>query len=139
LATALSHERFALEHTFNAWSTTARPAALVAFQHAVKELTFHRSELLDERFTLRYFTPKVNLRRSVIDVPAGSSLVHFGSGDRPLDPDTQCLEDSHGHASHSRTRSERLATVRVSPTMQPVAGRHVSQSMTHAQPTPYGE
>src|SRR4029078_1101865 len=50
LATALEQERLALEHTFDAWSTTAHPAANAnAFQHAAKELTFHRAELyLDE-------------------------------------------------------------------------------------------
>jgi hypothetical protein len=41
---AFEHERFALEHTFSAWSTSHRSWSLNEHQDAVKELEFHRAE-----------------------------------------------------------------------------------------------
>ncbi len=97
---AMTHERFALEHTFNAWLTTARPAAsVVAFQQAFKELHFHRTELmLDEAAAraLRCIYPERGAATLVVDVPVADALVHFGAGDVPLDPATQVLRSADG-------------------------------------------
>lgn len=99
-AQALHYERFALEHTFNAWSTTARPASsVVAFQHAHKELNFHRSELaLDEAVgrALRVMYPQGDGRTLVIDVPDKPVIIHLSAGDIPLDPATHVLCDAQG-------------------------------------------
>lgn len=108
LATALEQERLALEHTFDAWCTTARPAASGnAFQQAAKELTFHRAEMyLDEAIgtALRASTataPGV-IRHNpepllYVNMPAaGSYLVHFDAGDRRLDPAHSALIDQQG-------------------------------------------
>jgi alpha-mannosidase len=105
LETALEQERLALEHTFDAWSTTARPAASAnAFQQAAKELTFHRAELyLDEAIgtALRNLTaasdggPALYVYASA--PPAGVRIVHFDAGDLLLDPATAALEDDDGH------------------------------------------
>ncbi|MEO7911310.1 MAG: hypothetical protein ABIV47_16825 [Roseiflexaceae bacterium] len=103
LATALEQERLALEHTFDAWSTTAHPAASAnAFQHAAKELTFHRAEMyLDEAIGMA-------LRTLASRDPAGPQLyvyqpdrapsqtLHFDGGDRQLDPTQQVLRGTHG-------------------------------------------
>jgi hypothetical protein len=105
LATALEQERLALEHTFDAWSTTAHPAANAnAFQHAAKELTFHRAELyLDEAIgtALRALTAR-DLAGAQLYVyqPAGApaQTIHFDGGDRRLDPSQQDLRDAEGRA-----------------------------------------
>src|SRR5262249_30734159 len=83
LDTALEQEQLALEHTFDAWCMTARPAASVnAFQHAAKELTFHRAELyLDEAIgtALRSLTTASDLGPAlyVYTPSAGEYLTHF--------------------------------------------------------------
>lgn len=104
LAAALEHERLALEHTFDAWCTTAHPAASVnAFQHAAKELAFHRAELyLDEAagLALRALTerdptgPRLYLAGDDSDA---ARTIHFDSGDRQLDPAQHALRDAQGH------------------------------------------
>jgi hypothetical protein len=103
LATALEQERLALEHTFDAWSTTAHPAASAnAFQHAAKELTFHRAELyLDEAIgtALRALTPRDPAGAQLyVYQPAGApaQTIHFDGGDRQLDPSRQALHDAQG-------------------------------------------
>lgn len=100
LERAYGFERYALEHTFNAWSTTARPAAsVVAFQHAFKQLHFHRTDLaLDDAagHALRQLYAPTAFPQLVVDVIAGKQLVHFVAGDTPLDPATQVLVDETG-------------------------------------------
>jgi hypothetical protein len=105
LATALEQERLALEHTFDAWSTTAHPAANAnAFQHAAKELTFHRAEMyLDEAIgtALRALTPRDPLGAQLYAyLPDGApaQVLHFDGGDRQLDPSQQTLLDQQGRA-----------------------------------------
>ncbi len=92
LATALEQERLALEHTFDAWCTTERPAAVNnAFQQATKDLAFHRAELyLDEAVgaALRVLTAPVDSGQALYAVSAvrGNRLLHFDAGDLHLDP-----------------------------------------------------
>jgi hypothetical protein len=105
LATALEQERLALEHTFDAWSTTARPMALINdFQHIAKELTFHRTELyLDEAIgtALRALIPTTSdgpkLYVGAAHQQDGVRLVHFAAGDGRLDPMNQALVALDGH------------------------------------------
>lgn len=105
LATALEQERLALEHTFDAWSTTAHPAASAnAFQHAAKELTFHRAELyLDEAIgtALRALTTRDPAGAQLYayqleDAPA--QTLHFDGGDRRLDPEREELRATNGQS-----------------------------------------
>ena len=103
---ALEQERFALEHTFDAWSTTARPAAAANhFQQIAKEMTFHRAEM--------YYDEAIGaaLRASTASSPDGQARlyvraadgeadatrsVHFDGGDARLDPEAQELEAEDG-------------------------------------------
>jgi len=104
LETALEQERLALEHTFDAWCTTARPAASInAFQQAAKELTFHRAELyLDEAVgaALRAMIPTGADVQPQLYVygsePDEARVVHFDAGDQRLDPQAQTLVASTG-------------------------------------------
>jgi alpha-mannosidase len=104
LDAALEHERLALEHTFGAWSTSARPgSAAVDFQQAAKMLTFHRAELhLDEAIgaALRASTPASPagpLLYASAEIAGGETrLVHFDAGDLLLDPNTQQLVGDDG-------------------------------------------
>lgn len=94
---ALEQERFALEHTFNAWSSITKPdSSESAFQQAAKELYSHRAELyLDEAVgsALRVLTPAAHGKPALyFHVGAALStpgLAHFSQGDLPLDPDCQ--------------------------------------------------
>lgn len=102
LEAALAEERMALEHTFNAWSTTARPAAAISdFEHAAKSLTFHRAALsLDDALTmaLRAVTPPVATPRlfAHVDHADASRVLHFDAGDQHPDPETSVLADDAG-------------------------------------------
>ncbi|MFL5805165.1 MAG: hypothetical protein ACJ8CR_25925 [Roseiflexaceae bacterium] len=102
LDTALEQERLALEHTFNAWCTTAHPAASGnAFQQAAKDLAFHRAELyLDEAIgtALRNLTTASDLGPAlyVYTPSAGEYVMHFDTGDLKLDPARQVLVDERG-------------------------------------------
>jgi hypothetical protein len=104
LATALEQERLALEHTFDAWSTTAHPAASAnAFQLAAKELTFHRAEMyLDEATgaALRALTPRdpagARLYLYGADGAGSAPTIHFDGGDRQLDQARHALRDEQG-------------------------------------------
>jgi hypothetical protein len=72
---------------------------VVAFQHAHKELNFHRSELaLDEAAgrSLRVVYPQGDGQTLVIDAPDHAVLIHMAAGDIPLDATTQVLHDVHG-------------------------------------------
>ncbi len=104
LEMALEQERLALEHTFDAWCTTARPAAAInAFQQAAKELTFHRAELyLDEAIgtALRVMiplgvapAPLLRIHGTEMDE---ARVVHFDMGDLRLDPRSQVLVAADG-------------------------------------------
>ncbi len=92
---ALEQERLALEHTLNAWCTTARPAASGnAFQQAAKDLAFHRAELyLDEAIgtALRSLTAASDQGPALYmyTPSAGEYALHFDTGDLCLDPDNR--------------------------------------------------
>jgi hypothetical protein len=99
LDTAFESERLSLEHTFSAWSTTARPAAASNdFQEAAKALTFHRAELyLDEAIgaALRSLIPPAEeaprLYLHCAESQDATRLLHFDAGDLQLDPARQVL------------------------------------------------
>lgn len=104
LTTALEQERLALEHTFNAWSTTAHPGApFNDFQQAAKELTFHRAALYQDEAlgsALRTLLPVATdtTQLCVWNEPAseGVRVVHFDAGDLRIDPEHQVLAASDG-------------------------------------------
>ena len=102
---ALQQERLALEHTFDAWSTTYRPSApMNDFQRIVKELTFHRAELLlDEavgtalrtrypaEVAPRLFAPPVADAATTL-----SRTLHFDAGDQDVQATNQQLVAADG-------------------------------------------
>ena len=103
LEEALEQERFALEHTFDAWCTTALPhSGANLFQHATKALTFYRAEMfLDEAqgAALRHLTAtpaQPTLYAYSTRATAASSLLHFEGGDQILNPDQQALQTEDG-------------------------------------------
>ena len=103
LDTALNYERFAVEHTFDAWSTTGRPEAPAnEFQHIFKDLNFFRAELyLDESsnsalHTLLAAPDDKQPRLCVYSTTDGLHTVHFDAGDTQIDPHTHALSDSEG-------------------------------------------
>jgi hypothetical protein len=106
LEIALEQERLALEHTFDAWSTTAWPAASANhFQQAAKELTFHRAEMYyDEAIgaALRALTSPAPDGQSQLYVYADATAagvirtVHFDGGDARIDPQAQELQAADG-------------------------------------------
>jgi len=101
---ALEQERLALEHTFNAWCTTARPgSAINDFQQGAKELTFHRAELyLNEAVgsALRAVTASGDAPMLYVpDDGDGAGMVrvvHFDAGDTRPDPWQQQLTGIDG-------------------------------------------
>jgi len=103
---AFEQELLSLEHTFNAWSTTARPqSSMNDFLQIAKELTFHRAELYLEEATgsaLRScIAPGPNspqLHVPSANRPAVLQLVEFNAGDLVLQPESQSLVDSQGKA-----------------------------------------
>src|SRR5262249_15129335 len=104
LTTALEQEKYALEHTFDAWSTTEHPAAPAnAFQQAAKELTLFRAELyLDEAIgaALRSMTQRQSdgWRLYAYSDSAGARFLHFDAGDFKLNPARQQLVTDDGQA-----------------------------------------
>ncbi|NJM06294.1 hypothetical protein HC891_09005 [Candidatus Gracilibacteria bacterium] len=105
LAIALEQERLALEHTWNAWSSSAQPnAPMNAYQGAVKAVTFHRAELfLDEAIgaALRALVPpsdETRLYSHATQAGLSSRTVHFSAGDMQLDPTAQQLVGADGVA-----------------------------------------
>ncbi|MCC6614241.1 MAG: hypothetical protein IT320_12240 [Anaerolineae bacterium] len=104
LADGLEQERLSLEHTFDAWSTTARPdASLNHLQQIVKELTFHRAELcFDEAvaLSLRELSdaedPRLALYVPADDTGAAQRVIHFDSVDQQLDPAAHTLVGEDG-------------------------------------------
>jgi hypothetical protein len=112
LETALEQERLALEHTFNAWSTTARPgAAINDFQQAAKELTFHRAALYQEEAigaALRTLLPQPSEAPHLCvwaNEQSDTQLVSFDAGDAQLDPARHALVSSDGR--HFAIQEER--------------------------------
>ncbi len=101
---AFDQELLSLEHTFNAWSTTARPqSSMNDFLQIAKELTFHRAALyLDEATdtALRACLPAspavLQLHVPSTDNPGALQLVEFNAGDTTLLPETQSLIDASG-------------------------------------------
>jgi hypothetical protein len=115
-STALEQERMALEHTFGAWSTTARPSSpLNSFQQDVKELFFHRAELyLNEAIgsALRANTQLQNsptLYAGSSNRQSGMHLVHFTSEELRLDQGEHALTDSTGHNYPFQQEDRQLA------------------------------
>ena len=102
LEMALQYERLALEHTFDAWSTTGRPESPANdFQHLFKSLNFFRAELyLDEASNTALHTlidtPSGQPRLYVYTDQRGSHTVHFDAGDMPFDPLNSVLRDADG-------------------------------------------
>ncbi len=106
LTVALQQERLAVEHTFDAWSTTARPEASVNdFQKIIKEATFHRAELnLDEAasYALHALIPAADETRLYVysqAEPTGDDtvrLVHFDAGDTQIDAAQHVLVSENG-------------------------------------------
>lgn len=101
LSAALESERIALEHTFNAWSTSHRPGSgLNEFSQAVKTTTFHQAEMqLEESISssLRALLPtsdstQLHLRPST----HGIQVLHFNSGDMKLEADRDVLVAEDG-------------------------------------------
>lgn len=114
---ALQQERLALEHTFDAWSTSFRPeAAANHFQQIAKELTFHRAELyLDEAvgMALRALPSANGASESRLYVPAALhgetlQLVHFDAGDNVIDPQTHALIDQNQQTYPLQYDNDRL-------------------------------
>ena len=113
LKVALEQERLALEHTFDAWSTTAWPAASAnQFQQIAKEMTFHRAELYyDEAIgvALRALTRRApdeqprlyayadDGQATVAVADKSVRTLHFDGGDVRVDPDRHLLEAEDGH------------------------------------------
>ncbi|MHB8627211.1 MAG: glycoside hydrolase family 38 N-terminal domain-containing protein [Aggregatilineales bacterium] len=105
LERALDQERFAVEHTFDAWSTTARPEASVnAFQQIIKETTFHRADfyLTEAGYeALHALAPAASGLPTLYiyaEQPEAVQIVHFDAGDTRLDPTVHALQDSVGHS-----------------------------------------
>ena len=101
LDAALENERIALEHTFNAWSTSGRPSSgLNEFSQAVKTATFHRAEMqLDDSIgtSLRALLPTMDSTRLHLKPSAvGTQVLHFTSGDMRLDADRDVLVAEDG-------------------------------------------
>jgi len=147
LAMALEQERYALEHTFDAWCTTARPGApLNDFQQVAKELTFHRAELyLDEAVgaALRALAPPTPDGEPRLYLHAagwdGARVVHFDAGDRRLDPEAQALVGADGrrypfqadlatlsHFVAAHLRRDRRARAGPDPRRRAIGGRRGS-------------
>jgi hypothetical protein len=104
LEQALEEERFALEHTFDAWCTTYRPASpLNPFEQIAKELTFYRADqFLDEAVAtaLRAIAPtrpeKPSLYVYTDENAPTLRLVHFDAIDYRVIPELQLLEAVDG-------------------------------------------
>ncbi len=104
LEQALEHERLALEHTYDAWSTTAHPSSpMNDFAQSSKELAFHRAELyLEEAIghALRATHSAAENRGFLYVGPStrydGQYTVHFKSDDIQIDPATQMLISEDG-------------------------------------------
>lgn len=98
---SFEQELFSLEHTFNAWSTTAHPQSQMNdFIQATKELTFHRAELyLNEAAdtALRSIQPpSADAPRLYVPTIAVSQLVQFNAGDLVISPESHALLDTQG-------------------------------------------
>ncbi|GCE14022.1 hypothetical protein [Tengunoibacter tsumagoiensis] len=117
LTTALQQEQLALEHTFNAWSTTARPSSSFnEFVQSTKELNFHRAEFyLDEAVgsALRQIVPESNeqpqLYVGVSRSGDGKRIVHFAADDLQLNPEQQILTDLDGERYPFQRDSQELS------------------------------
>ena len=121
-AQALQQELLSLEHTFGAWSTSARPEeSLNHFQEIAKDMTFHRAEhYLDEAagVSLRSLTDisKVD-DKSALVIPnrdLSQVLVHFDSKDQKIDPDHHVLTDTSNNLypiQHDDRRTDQFVSV----------------------------
>jgi len=113
---ALEQERFALEHTFDAWCTTALPhSGANAFQHDAKALNFYRAEMyLDEAqgAALRRISPaptQPTLYVYAKDAIASACVLHFDGGDQILDPARQALQTTDGRVIPFQRERDDLA------------------------------
>ncbi len=119
---AFQQELLSLEHTFGAWSTSARPEeTLNHFQEIVKAMTFHRAEhYLDEAagVSLRSLT---NISKeddkSTLVIPnrdLSQVLVRFDSKDQKIDPDHHILTDTSNNLypiQHDDIRTDQFVSV----------------------------
>src|SRR5258706_10515463 len=111
---ALEQERFALEHTFNAWSSITKPnSSESAFQQASKELYSHRAELyLDEALgsALRVLTPATNGEPALYFYVGATlstpGLVHVSQADLPRNPRAQIFITEAASAAPVQTYAE---------------------------------
>jgi Glycosyl hydrolases family 38 N-terminal domain len=125
---ALEQERFSLEHTFDAWKTTAVPwDAANDFLQGAKELTFHRAQL--------YYEEAASTALRTLSVPDGQQpllylwnsapgnatrLIYFGADDAVLDATTQVLVTPDGtscpfqRSSHEKDRPNFVARLPLS-------------------------
>jgi hypothetical protein len=133
LAAAQEQELFALEHTFNAWMTTAIPnAAHISFLQAAKELNFHRAELHYQEAVgaaLRARVPADSEQSYLYVAPdaAAFRLVDFDASDRHLDPQRQALVAHDGEVYPFQLDShpnEMARYVAVLPVNQSVLSRY---------------
>jgi hypothetical protein len=106
LEKALEEERFALEHTFDAWCTSFRPASpLNPFEQITKELFFYHADLyLDEAVesSLRAMVPTRPEQPCLFVYNPGQAarrLVHFDALDYEAQPEKQALADEDGKLS----------------------------------------
>ncbi|MBC8164082.1 MAG: hypothetical protein H7Z42_22970 [Roseiflexaceae bacterium] len=146
LATALEQERLAVEHTWNAWSTSTQPASpLNEYQGAAKALTFHRAEMyLDEAIgsALRALVPpsdETALFAHTAEVLATPRVLSFAAGDMQLDPATQQLVDERGTGiPFQRDRAELAQFVAALPPysagLRSYRVRNTVQSVSQSQP-----
>lgn len=120
---ALEQERFALEHTFDAWSTSGFPEfPSNDFQQSVKELTFHRAELyMDEAAAaaLRALPATGDGRVYAYSdhSEAHAATFHFDAGDQPYDPKTNTLHALDGAAFAVQLDNPRLRQFVATPTL----------------------
>lgn len=104
LETALQQELYAMEHTFDAWSTVWRPELTMnGFQQAAKELTFYRTDLYLEDAAQKALrvNPEPDPKGAALHVPgveaAYTATLHFTAEDRAIDPAAHQLADEQGN------------------------------------------
>jgi hypothetical protein len=125
LLAARDQELFALEHTFNAWMTTAIPhAEAISFLQTAKELDFHRAELNYHeaasaalRVLVSRSTDQLYLYVPFEGANSSFRTVEFSGADLDLDADQQGLLADDGQVypfqrdSHAQDRARYIAIV----------------------------
>ena len=142
LEQSFEQELLSLEHTFGAWSTALKPAAMQnSFQQSVKEAMFHRAELhLEDAvgIALRALIPApTDLPALHAFLPAAGErcTVHFAAGDLELQPDTQALRSTDG-TLHAFQLDDPQQSSFVSTVTAPAVDRLSSLSLVSHQTQP---